>query len=168
MQPSEKFSYDIYRELLRRYPTGVTIVTAEHNRIDYGATINSFTTISMNPPLIAVFIVTASRTLSAILKSGKFVVNLLSDIQEEAARNFAADGNVDKFLNSETLRTETNIPFLKDSIGRIECELYLNQEIADHQMVVGKVTSCDVHNQSASMIYYRRKFGATQEESFND
>jgi len=168
MQPNEKFSYDLYRELLRRYPTGVTIVTASYDRIDYGATINSFATVSMDPPLIAVFIVTASRTLSAILKSGKFVVNLLSDTQEETARKFAADGNVDKFLNSETLRTEANIPFLKDSIGRIECDLYLNQEITDHQMVVGKVISCNVHNQSASMVYYRRKFGTALGGSFND
>ncbi|MCL4437866.1 MAG: flavin reductase family protein [Candidatus Thermoplasmatota archaeon] len=158
---SESFSGDEYRELLRRYPTGVTVVSTSLNGRDYGATMNSFTTVSMNPPLVAVFIIKGSRTLDAIGKSRKFVVSLLSGNQEDAAVGFSRDGDEDKFLKFSRGVTSDGIAYLKDSIGRIECDLYMEEDIADHAMIIGRVTAGIIHNQNTSMVYYRRKFETT-------
>lgn len=155
------FSEGEYRELLRRYPTGVTVVSTTFNGRDFGATMNSFTTVSMNPPLVAVFIINGSRTLEAIGKSGKFVVSLLSGTQEDAAVGFSRDGDDEKFIRFSKSATSDGIAYLNESIGRIECDLFMKEEIADHTMIIGKVTSSTIHNQNTSMVYYQRKFAST-------
>ncbi len=159
---SSEFSPEVYKELLRRYPTGVTVVSAFKDGKEFGATMNSFTTVSMNPPLIAVFIMEGSKTLNAIESTGKFVVSLLSGDQENAARGFAEDAKEEKFRSFPHLVTEEGVPYLQESIGRLECSLYTSSKIADHRMIVGEVKHCYVHNQNSSMIYYRRVFGSTQ------
>lgn len=159
---SSEFSAETYRELLRRYPTGVTVVSAMKDGREFGATMNSFTTVSMNPPLIAVFIMEGSKTLNAVESSGKFVVSLLSGDQEKEARGFAEDAREEKFQSFPHLVTDDGIPYLPDSIGRLECSLYSLSKIADHRMIVGEVKHCYVHNQNSSMIYYRRVFGSTR------
>lgn len=147
-----------YADLLRRYPTGVTVVSTTFEGRDYGSTMNSFTTVSMKPPLVAVFIMKGSRTLNAVEKSGKFVVSLLSGHQEEAAIIFSQDGDEDKFGKFEQCKTDEGIAYLQKSIGRIECHLQTSQDIADHRMIVGSVENCSIHNQSPSLMYYRRRF----------
>lgn len=158
---SAEFSIDDYRELLRRYPTGVTVVSAKHDGKEYGATMNSFTTVSMKPPLVAVFIMEGSKTLKAIESSGKFVVSLLSGEQENVARGFAEDAKEAKFESFPHLVTDDGIPYLPEAFGRLECSLYLSETIADHRMIVGEVKRCNVQNQNKSLLYYRRVFGPT-------
>ncbi|OWP56843.1 MAG: hypothetical protein B2I17_01780 [Thermoplasmatales archaeon B_DKE] len=156
------FSMEEYRELLRRYPTGVTVVSSSFGGVDCGATVNSFTSISMDPPLIAVFMAGGSRTLNAIESSGKFIVNFLNGEQEQEAVGFAQNGNDDKFRRFRHSFSDSGIVYLEESIGRIECDLYKSEKIADHIMIIGRVTGCVEHNQNKSMVYYRRKFGSTE------
>jgi flavin reductase (DIM6/NTAB) family NADH-FMN oxidoreductase RutF len=159
---SSEFSGEVYRELLRRYPTGVTVVSAMKDGKEFGATMNSFTTVSMKPPLIAVFIMEGSKTLNAIESTGKFVVSLLSGDQESAARGFAEDAREAKFQSFPHQVTDEGVPYLPESIGRLECSLYTSSTIADHRMIVGEVKHCYVHNENSSMIYYKRVFGSTR------
>lgn len=163
MEISEASLEENYLDLLRRYPTGVTVVSTTFEGRDYGSTMNSFTTVSMNPPLVAVFIMKGSRTLNAVEKSGKFVVSLLSGYQEEAARIFSQDGDEDKFGKFGQCKTDEGIAYLQNSIGRIECHLQTSQDIADHRMIIGSVKNCNVHNQSPSLMYYRRRFYSTDQ-----
>jgi flavin reductase (DIM6/NTAB) family NADH-FMN oxidoreductase RutF len=163
MEISEAYPEENYLDLLRRYPTGVTVVSTTFEGRDYGSTMNSFTTVSMNPPLVAVFIMKGSRTLNAVEKSGKFVVSLLSGCQEEAARIFSQDSDENKFGKFRQCKTDEGIAYLQNSIGRIECHLQTSQDIADHRMIIGSVKNYNVHNQSPSLMYYRRRFYSTDQ-----
>lgn len=146
------------KEILRRYPTGVTVVTSLLNGKPWGGTMNSFTSVSVDPPTVAVFVMDNSRTSSAILETGKFVVNILKHDQEEIAKQFANDGMEDKF---QGVRYETGgdgIPLLPDSLGYIECNLSGTHKLADHVMFVGEVTRTGIFNDVEALIYYKRGF----------
>lgn len=149
------------RELLRRYPTGVTVVTSTLKGKPWGGTMNSFTSVSLNPPLVALFITTDSRTSAAINETGKFVINILKEDQEVFARTFADDGNDDKFSGLRYHFTDEGVPVLDDSLGFMECSLYLKEEIADHFLFVGEVHGASILNDSHALIYHRRGFKST-------
>ncbi len=147
------------REILRRYPTGVTVVTSIQKDGSFcGGTMNSFTSVSLDPPLLALFIIKGSRTARAIEESGKFIVNILKGTQECTAKDFATDGNADKFAGHSYSLSKSGIPVLNDSLGHIECTLYKREEIADHIMVVGRVANCNVISDEPAMVFYKRKF----------
>lgn len=146
------------KEILRRYPTGVTVVTSLLEGKPWGGTMNSFTSISLSPPLVAIFVMENSRTTSAILQTGKFVVNILKHDQEDAAKQFASDGVEDKFEGVKYSSNDDGIPVLDESLGYIECNLHSSQKIADHIMFVGEVRNASVINDLEALIYYRRGF----------
>lgn len=149
------------KDLMRRYPTGVTVVTSTLKGKPWGGTMNSFTSVSLNPPLVALFITTSSRTSAAINETGKFVINILKEDQEGFARTFADDGNDDKFSGIRYHLTEEGVPVLDDSLGFITCTLYRKEEIADHLLFVGEVKGASVLNDSHALVYHQRGFRST-------
>lgn len=124
----------------------------------WGGTMNSFTSVSLNPPLVAVFVMEESRTTTSIQETGKFIVNIMKHDQEGHSMQFANDGLEDKFAGISHQRSEDGIPILDNCIGYIECDLHLSQKIADHIMFVGKVKKASVVNDEEALIYYRRTF----------
>ncbi len=146
------------KEILRRYPTGITVVTSLLEGKPWGGTMNSFTSVSLNPPLVAVFVMEDSRTTAAIQETGKFVVNIMKHDQEGHSMQFANDGVEDKFQGVPYKKSEDGIPILDNSLGYIECDLYTSQKIADHIMFVGQVKKASVMNDEEALLYYKRAF----------
>lgn len=146
------------KEILRRYPTGVTVVTSLLDGKPWGGTMNSFTSVSINPPMVAVFVMENSRTSNAILQSRKFVVNILKHDQETTAMQFANDGVEDKFKGVQYSLNADGIPVLPESLGYIECDLSSTHRLADHIMFLGEVRNADITNDVEALIYYRRGF----------
>lgn len=146
------------REIMRKYPTGVTVVTSILDGVACGGTMNSFCSVAINPPLVAVFISKNSRTASGIMQSGKFAINILTNQQENIARTFSADGSSDKFQPGTYWYGESGMPLLNEVLGHIECDLFLSQDIADHSMFVGSVKYGDIDTELEPLVYYNRKF----------
>ena len=146
------------KEILRRYPTGVTVVTSLLDGKPWGGTMNSFTSVALNPPLIAIFVMENSRTTTAIQNTGKFVVNIMKHDQEAHSKQFANDGVENKFDGVSYKESQEGIPVLDDSLGYLECDLYSSEKIADHIMFVGKVKRASVVNDEEALIYYKRAF----------
>lgn len=149
------------RELLRRYPTGVTVVTSLLNGKPSGGTMNSFTSVSLNPPLVGLFIMSEGRSSNAIRETGRFVVNILKEDQDKTAIKFARDDSEDKFSNVPYEVTEHGIPILKDSLGYIECVLYKDVDVADHVLFVGQVVRASILHDDHALVYHRRDFLST-------
>ena len=146
------------REIMRKYPTGVTVVTSILDGVACGGTMNSFCSVAINPPLVAVFISKNSRTASGIMQSGKFAINILTNEQENIARTFSVDGSSDKFQPGTYWYGESGMPLLNEVLGHIECDLFLSQDIADHSMFVGSVKYGDIDTELEPLVYYNRKF----------
>lgn len=148
------------RSVLREYPTGVTIVTTSFEGENYGGTMNSFTSVSLEPPLVAVFIGKQSRTAKAILKSKSFAVNILRGDQGELASMFAQDKISDKFDGVQTFSGRNGVPIIKDALGILQCDLYLSEEIADHVLVVGEVKDALLNDAQNALLYCNKKFSS--------
>ena len=147
-----------FREVMRGYPTGVTIVTSLSEAKPVGGTMNSFTSVSMTPPLIAVFITAGSHTAQAIAGSRKFNVNILSASQETDARKFADPDSATRFAQDHFESGSNGIPVIPGSIACLECTLEDQIPIADHIMFLGNVTAAYSLKEGNPILYYRRKF----------
>src|SRR5579864_8230793 len=80
---------DFFRQVMGRFPTGVTIVTTQSGEGLSGLTVNSFASVSLDPPLVLICIDLKSHTLPFLRASGSFAVNFLTDVQEDLSRCFA-------------------------------------------------------------------------------
>lgn len=146
------------KKILRNYPTGVTVVTSLLDGKPWGGTMNSFTSVSLEPPLVALFVMENSRTSAAIQQSGKYIINILKHDQEDLARKFANDGPGDKFEGVQYRISDDGIPYLSESMGYLECTLDSSQKLADHVLFLGRVVNASPANSDEALIYYRREF----------
>ena len=146
------------REILRRYPTGVTVVTSLLDGKPWGGTMNSFTSVSMDPPIVAIFVMEKGRTTTAINQTGRFVVNILKHDQEKEAKQFASDNLPDKFHDIRYSESGNGIPVIDGTLGYIECDLLEARKIADHVLFLGSVASSEVTRDEEALVYYRRAF----------
>ena len=143
-------------ELLAGVCTPVTIVTTTDAEGPYGATVSSFTGLSLEPPLITVAFERQSSLLQRILKAGRFGVNLLSHDQDELAVLFARRG-ADRFAGT-AWHYDAGLPRIGGVASWVACDLYNAVEGGDHLLLLGMVTRAH-HAQSPPLVYGHRTFG---------
>ncbi|MCW5251415.1 MULTISPECIES: flavin reductase family protein [unclassified Streptomyces] len=131
---------DAMRRVCGHFTTGVTVVTADTGDGWTGATVNSFTSVSLDPPLVLFCLRHDSRLLHAVRTRGRFAVSILAAAQSATALRFAARGRP-SFDGLDCLTTTTGAPVLRDSVAYLECALADEHPGGDHRIVVGAVTA---------------------------
>lgn len=131
-----------FRKVLGRFCTGVVVVSGCHQDRPTGFAAQSFTSVSLTPPLIAVCPAKTSNSWPGIRASGTFCINILGSNQKALCGRFAKSGKdgQDKFANVAWTRGANGSPILTDAIGFIECTLVAEHEAGDHTIAVGAVT----------------------------
>lgn len=160
---SATFNSAHFRAVLGHVPTSVVIVTGlDANGAAFGITIGSFTSVSLDPPLVGFFPGTQSQSWAAIRESGRFCVNVLGAHQEDMCWRFAKEGD-DKFAGIEWVPSAGGNPVLPGSIAWIDCEIETETVMGDHTCVVGLVTSLD-HAESVenAMVFFRGKVSSVK------
>ncbi|MEA2434849.1 MAG: hypothetical protein QOG54_2306 [Actinomycetota bacterium] len=145
-----------YRRALRRFATGVTIVTVHSDDGPHGMTASSFAAVSLEPPLILVSLEKSSRTRALILEGGTFAVNILGVGQESISREFATRGDK-SFENIPHELGVTRAPILAGSFAWIECTTKEWIDAGDHDVVIAEVIACDV-GEGEPLVYYDRDY----------
>lgn len=150
-----------FRAVLGHFPTGVTIVTGMAGDTPAGFTIGSFTSVSLDPPLVAFLPMTDSDTWQAIAPSGRFCVNVLKHDQGDLCWRFAkrdvADG---RFDTVSWHLSPLGSPVIDDVGAWIDCTVERVVELGDHLLVVGAVSALDHHSTLAEpLIFYRGALG---------
>jgi flavin reductase (DIM6/NTAB) family NADH-FMN oxidoreductase RutF len=149
---------DDFRETLKDFPAGVTIVTsAGRDGVPVGATVSSFTSLSLDPPLILVCLKSESRTVEAIRQRGAFAVHILERSQAQLARQFAAD-HVDKFQAGTYGLNGSGVPYLLNCQDRLDCSLENEFTGGDHQILVGRVEAISRADGFEPLVYAQRGF----------
>lgn len=130
------------RRALGSFLTGVTVVTTvDSSGRPRGLTANSFTSVSLDPPLVLVCVDHRSGSHDVFASCAHFVVNVLADDQRELAERFASRAS-DKFANLEYTHAElAGAPVLGAALAVIECEVHSRIDLGDHKVVVGRVLS---------------------------
>jgi 4-hydroxyphenylacetate 3-hydroxylase, reductase component len=127
-----------YRRALGHFSTGVTIVTAAANGECAGLTANSFTSVSLDPPLVLWAVKKSSTSWPTFAASKSFVVNVLAADQAQLATQFARSGS-DKFKDVEWRPGPSGAPLLLNVAAQFECDRRVEYEGGDHLIVVGEV-----------------------------
>lgn len=135
------------RSCLGQFATGVTIVSFYDGDEARGMTVNSFTSVSLSPPLVLVSIATASRTGRALIDGAAFAINVLAADQATLAYHFS--GKPIKGRAEEWLSAEANEqPYLPGTAATIRCRPWRQYDGGDHVLVLGEVTSFTNHGRT--------------------
>ncbi|MDB5360594.1 MAG: flavin reductase family protein [Rhodospirillales bacterium] len=127
------------RRAFGTFLTGVTVVTTRDAAgIPCGMTANSFTSVSLEPPLVLVCIGKGSSNIAVFEAADRFAVNILGDDQSEVATVFSARG-VDRFATIDCLEAATGAPVLADCLSWFDCSLHQRVIAGDHVILIGRV-----------------------------
>ena len=121
-------------------------------------TVGSFTSVSLDPPLVAFFPDRTSKSWAKIKECGRFCVNVLGADQEDVCRRFASKAD-DKFAGLDWRATSQGSPLIDGVLAWIDCELDAVHEAGDHFIVVGRVRELDVEVSSLPLLFFRGGYG---------
>lgn len=127
-----------YRDVLAQYASGVTVVTTSLRGAPVGMTCQSFTSVSLDPPLVAFLPMKTSRAFAAIRQSRRFCVNFLAAGQTDLSNGFASLAE-DKFDGVAWQPTSSGMPRLEHTVGWVDCSVHDVHEAGDHYLVIGLV-----------------------------
>ncbi|MEY2402489.1 MAG: 3-hydroxy-9,10-secoandrosta,3,5(10)-triene-9,17-dione monooxygenase reductase component [Acidimicrobiaceae bacterium] len=148
-----------FRQVLGHYPTGVVLVTAiADDGQPAGLAIGSFTSVSLDPPLVAFFPDKKSSSWPRIETAGSFCVNILGEAQEDLSRVFASKG-ADKFASIGWRPGRTGAPVINDVIAWIECTIERVDDAGDHWIVLGRVVDLEVGVDGGPLLFFRGGYG---------
>jgi len=146
-----------FREVLGHFTTGVTVVTALEDGVPVGFTCQAFTSLSIEPPLVALAPAKSSTSWPRIARAGAFCVNILAEGQEAICRDFAISGG-DKFTGVGWRSGAGGAPILDGVLAWVECEFVRAHDAGDHELVVGRVRDLGVVA-GRPLVYFRGGFG---------
>ncbi|MFD7154066.1 flavin reductase family protein [Kribbella sp. GL6] len=153
---------DLDPKLLRAafgtFPTGVVAVAAEVDQSLVGLAASSFTSVSLDPPLVSVSVAKASKTWPALRRATRLGLTVLADHHGEVCRQLA--GPVERRFDGVAISaTADGAVTLDDGLARFDCSIYREVEAGDHVLVLLRLHAVDHADTSPPLIFHRSGFG---------
>jgi flavin reductase (DIM6/NTAB) family NADH-FMN oxidoreductase RutF len=146
------------RDALGCFATGVTIVTClDEKGQPVGFTANSFTSVSLDPPLLLVCVRKTASCAQALIGAEHFAVNVLQTGQQPASIRFSTKDE-DRFGTTPWSTGETGAPVLMNSLGVFECQRHAVHEGGDHHILVGEVIRASFDPNMDPLLYFRGRY----------
>src|SRR6478735_6371835 len=159
--PEAVYAARRFRDVLGRFGSGVTVVTAVSNDEPVGLTCQSFSSVSLDPPLVLFVPAKTSRAWPLIQRSGKFCVNFLGADQAEVS-NIMASRGIDKFADVKWAPSEaTGSPMLDGILGFVDCTIHAVHEAGDHFVVIGRVLDLAMTDAEDPLLFFRGQYTTT-------
>lgn len=148
------------RRAMRAWTSGVTIVTAAHGGQRYGMTVNSFTSISLDPPLISVALRRLTHTHALIEQSGEFAVTILAANQGGLSDRFAGKipDITDRFEGVETFRLLLDAPLIKGGIAFFNCRVSQSIPVGENTLFIAEVLAVKEEGKGDPLVYHNRVY----------
>lgn len=148
-----------FRQVLGHFCTGVAVIAAVSDGVPVGFTAQSFTSVSLDPPLVTFCPAATSLSWPGIRASGAFCANILEQGQEALGRVFATRG-ADKFAGVAWRPSPaTGSPVLAEVLAWVDCRIEAEHPAGDHVIVVGRVVDLGVRAEGSPLLFYRGGYG---------
>jgi 3-hydroxy-9,10-secoandrosta-1,3,5(10)-triene-9,17-dione monooxygenase reductase component len=147
-----------FRTVLGHFATGVAVVTAVHDGEPVGMACNSFTAVSLEPPLVLFCAARSSSTWPRIQAAGRFTVNIVGEDDEELCRTFATKG-ADRFAGVRHHPGASGAPVLDSALAFVDCVTEAEHDAGDHVIVVGRVLELGYATSGRPLLFYRGGYG---------
>jgi flavin reductase (DIM6/NTAB) family NADH-FMN oxidoreductase RutF len=148
------------RQAMRHWTTGVCIVCSRHGGFVHGMTVNSFTSISLDPPIISVTLAKNTRTLHLVQESGRFSISILGVDQKDIADRFA--GKVpeegDRFHGLEIFELPGGLIAIKQSLAWLECKVRQQIPFENSILLLADVTYAGTNSGEMPLVYHNRGY----------
>lgn len=148
-----------FRDALACYPTGVAIVTLRENGQVRALTINSFASVSLQPPLVLWSLDRASLRFEQFARASRFAINVLGADQEALALACARDDDLER-AGGTWREGKTGVPLIPNAIACFECDLHAVHEGGDHIIIVGRVEAFEQPRTAPALVFHRSVFAA--------
>ncbi|WP_369196608.1 flavin reductase family protein [Streptomyces djakartensis] len=148
-----------FRDILGRFTTGVVLVTADTAEGPKGMAVNSFTSVSLTPPLVALCAADTSSTWPAIREHGTFAVTILGDGHADLCRLFSTKG-ADRFATGRWSSTRAGHPIPADGLGWLDCRISTLHRAGDHELVIAEALDGDLTEQAGPLVFHAGRFTA--------
>ncbi|GBC70384.1 p-hydroxyphenylacetate 3-hydroxylase, reductase component [Candidatus Calditenuaceae archaeon HR02] len=146
------------KAFMRLYPQGVTVVTTWVGDRAYGMTVSSFTSVSMNPPLVLIAIDRSANSYKAFTEAQMFAIHILSSSQALLSEIFAGrQKNHDKFKDVNYKEGPEKVPLLNDTLAYLVCRRYRIYEAGDHDLIICEVLDVVIKNPDLKPLIYRNR-----------
>ena len=157
--PPQVLDAQHFRQVLGHFATGVTILTAVDDGEPVGFTCQSFSSLSLDPPLVTVAPQRTSTTWPRIRRAGRFCANILVEGQEQLGQAFARSGT-DKFAGVRWTPSPAGCPVLEDALAWVDCEVVQEVDGGDHVIVVSRVLDLAVLSDAPPLLFFRGRFAS--------
>lgn len=154
---------DKLRDALRFWTTGVTIVSASHGGVIHGMTANSFTSLSLQPPLVMVSIEKNTRTHELVRGSGFYAVSLLGASQQALSDRFAGRDTEksNRFEGIDYFQLQSGSPIVRGSLAFFDCKVADTRDAGTHTICIGQVLEAGISEPSGKLsplVYFNRAY----------
>lgn len=144
-----------FRDALGHFATGVAVISARGNGgTPIGLTINSFASVSLDPPLILWSLDRGSDRFAVLMLAGHFAVNVLGAAERNLSQRLSRKG--ESSLTGEALRDGAHgVPIIRNAIATFECSVEQRHEAGDHVIIIGRVLDFSHATSANPLLYYR-------------
>lgn len=149
------------RGSMRKWLTGVTVVTASADGIKHGMTVSSFTSVSLDPAQILISLQQNSRTHDLIMRSRSFGISVLAADQEDISNIFAGrkSDEEDRFADLDTFTMKTSSPFISGSLAFLDCKVVTTIGSGTHTIFIAEVLDTrSAETNKDPLVYYNREY----------
>ena len=148
------------RRAMRAWTTGVAIVTSIYGGQQYGMTVNSFTSISLEPPLISVALKRLTYTHELVVKSGMFSVTILTAQQKGLSDRFAGKlpHVADRFEGVQTETISLDSPVFKDGMAYLDCHVVSSMPVGENTLFIAEVLDARGEGEGEPLVYHNREY----------
>ena len=151
-----------FRRACARFATGITVATAlDRDGAPHGMTVNSFASVSLDPPLVLISVDHSSVMLDLFRDSGRYGISVLSHSQRDLSQRFAERGQ-DRFNGTPWVPGQTGVPLLPDALAHFECEIRNIVNAGDHAILIAEVVALNAQEGTPVVFFdsgYRRLEG---------
>ncbi len=148
------------RAAMRAWTSGVTVVTAARGSEQHGMTVSSFTSISLDPPLIIISLQDSTRTRELVYHAQAFGVTILAGDQQSIADRFAGRGPEaeNRMAGIETETLMTGSPLIKGGLASFDCRVKQSMVVGPNTLFIGEVVSVSGNGAGKPLVYHDRKY----------
>lgn len=153
--------HDTFKAVMGQWPSGVTVVTTHDAEGPAGMTASSFSSVSLEPPLISVCVARHLAMHERLSKAGHFAVNILPKHGIEDGMRFAGmlPDVTDRFDGITTHKAETGSPILDGMLGWVDCRCWAQYDGGDHTIFIGEVLDAGIDRTASPLLYHSRSWG---------
>ena len=152
----KKINKGNFKKTLSTFTTGITVVATNHNSILYGKTINSFSSLSLSPPLVLFSLDNKSSKLNIFKDSKTVSINILSKNQELISNNFAKKNPSWNKIEYDILKNEN--PIIKNCVSNLDCKIIDKIKKGDHIIFICKVLQVLNNTKLKPLVYYNSEY----------